>query len=358
MRATAVLLVILASVFVRAQDDAMATYTEQYAGIQFSYPASWKITKKERDRVYMAIPIAGSTETATLQVIHTDFHADKEIWQKVQEDVNKQMNRDIVRQWEQDILGVPMLFTRINYVDHGVARSALTGLYYTRTPQKLLIRIDCREADYDNIVFLFSQTLETIKTLDGSALMADDPNVKLSTTSPKAEPVPEPPKVLFGNNPGPKVEIPNQKAELTVSERKVNLMFPTGWKLETAADGTVTLQSDELSAPITVTLFTTLDSDPPLKTLFKASSESLKLYTKVDMREDTNPTANRASAMIATTWRNGKTSSGDLATFESTGQSGELYFLLTFKTDKTASIKSDRRLLQDLVSRMTIEPAQ
>jgi hypothetical protein len=341
-----------------AQEGETKTFTEQYAGLQFEYPADWKTTKTQRDRVFLSVPVTGSSEPAELQIIHTDFHADKELWQQIQKTVNAQMHREIVRQWEQDILGVPMLFTRINYVDKGVSRSTLTGLYYTRTAQKLLMRLDTREADYDNLEYTFLKALESIRTIDGSTPVADDPAVKLEATGPiKPEPVARPPSVISVAANGNKVELPPQKTELTVSGRKVQVLYPDGWALVSAEDNVMTLKHENMSVPVTITLFTTLDSDSPEKALFRISSESLKLYSKVDMREDTAPKENRAGTTIATVWRSGTAADGNIGSFEATGQAGEDYFILTYRQTDGKALKKERLLLQDLVQRIALEPA-
>jgi hypothetical protein len=339
-----------------AQDQKLQTYTEPYAGMVFDYPADWKITKKEKDRVIFAIPVAGSTEPAELQVVHTEFHADKDLFQTVQVRINEQLGRTVVRQWEQEVLGVPLLFSRIDYTDKdGIARSSLTGLFYTKTLQKVLFRLDMRQADYDSVTYVFDQAMQTLRTVDGKAPQPDDPSYKFEDVPKKPEKVLPPPKIIDdGNHNGAPVK-PTGSFEATISERKVKLLFPEGWTAEKAEDGKISLTHADLTQPVVVTLYYTLDSDPPKRALYKASSASLSRYLTVDSREDKEDIKNRAGTIVSTTWRLGKSDKGDLVTYYSSGLAGDYYFLATYEQPSLPAYRSERRLIEGLVDQMTIE---
>jgi hypothetical protein len=339
------------------QEPERITFTEPYIGIQFSHPADWKVTKKAKDRTYLSVPVPGSSEPAELQIVHTQYHADKDLFQTVQLRINEQLKREVVRQWEQDVLGVPILFTRINYNQGGVARTTLTGLYYTRTPLKMLVRLDSREADYDNVAYVLMQALETLKMADGSTPRPDDPAVTLETVPIKAPPIVAPPRVIDGGKTETAVVKPGGSAAITVSERPLKLLFAEGWVADKVEGNNLTLTHPELSRPINVQVFTTLDSEPSRTALYKASSKSLSRYTKVDSREDKEKVKNKAGAVIATVWRIGKTSEGDLAEFHGAGDAGEYYFMLNYEQTDMAAYKSDRKLIESLVDLLTIEPA-
>ncbi len=333
-----------------------SVFTEQFLGLQFTHPAGWKVSKKEKDRTFISIPVSGSTEPAELQVIRTDFHADKDIFQAVQLRINEQMKRQVVRQWEQDILGVPMLFTRINFQDKGVSKSVLTGLFNTRTSLKMLVRLTSREADYDAVSYEFHQAMETLRTTDGKIPLADDPGIKLDPAPKKPVALPPPAKVIDGDKKVVESVKPTQTAEATVSLRKVKLLYPEGWTAEPAEGNKLVLKHPEVRDPLVVELYTTLDSDPPQRALFKTSTASLALFTQVTAREDKAAAVNKAGATISSVWRTGKTEKGELASYEAAGSEGEYYFLTSYKQTDMALYRVERKLVEALIDLLTLEP--
>ncbi|MEZ0327517.1 MAG: hypothetical protein ACAH95_16585 [Fimbriimonas sp.] len=333
-----------------------SVFTEPFVGLQFTHPATWKVSKKAKDRTYISIPVQGSTEAAELQIIRTDYHADKEIFQAVQLRINEQLRRQVVKQWEQEILGVPMLYTRINFVDKGVATSVLTGLFNTQTSLKMLVRLTAREADYDAVSYEFHQAMETLRTTDGKLPKADDPGVKLDPAPKKPVAIPPPPKVLDGDKKPVEAVKPTQSTEATVSLRKVKLLYPEGWTVDEVQGNKLVMKHPEVRDPLVIELYSTLDSDPPQRALFKSSTTSLGLFTQVSAREDKAATANKAGAMITSVWRTGKTEKGDLASYEAAGASGEYYFLTSYKQTDLALYKTERKVIEAMIDLLTIEP--
>jgi hypothetical protein len=332
-------------------------FTERFLGLQFAHPPAWKVAKTTKDGTIFSIPVQGSSEPAELHVMRDRYHADRDLYQIVQLRINEQMKREVVRQWEQDILGVPMLFTRINYVDKGVPRAVLMGLFYTRTPLKLSLRLITRQDDYDNVSYELLKALETLRTTDGKAPVMDDPAVKLDAAPKKPVAVPPPPKVLDSGEKTAVAVKPTQTAELTISLRKVNLRYPDGWTVTQSVDNKISLKHPEMQQPLTFELFTTLDSDPPQRALFKASSKSLSQFLQVVSRDDKAAAVNKAGATITSVWRTGKAESGELASYEAVGASGDYYFLVAHKQTDMPTYRTERKLIEALVDLLTIEPA-
>jgi hypothetical protein len=350
-------LALLAALLLLPAQQETSVFTEPYAGLQFTHPATWKVTKKEKDRTFLAIPVQGSTESAELVVIRDTFHADKDLFQTIQLRINEQLKREVVRQWEQEILGVPMLFTRINYTQDGIAKSTLTGLLNTRTPLKMLLRLTARQADYDNVAYELNQALETLRTVDGKPALPDDPSIKLEAPPKKPTPPPLPPKLIDDGSKTPNVVKPTQSQEITVSTRKVNLLYPEGWTVVETSGTKVVLKHPDLLAPVVLEIFSTLDSDSPQKAVFKASSKTLNEYLQVSSREDKAGAPNKAGAGITSVWRTGKTQEGEMATYEGAGLVSPFYFLLTYKQTDMAAYRNERKLIDSLVDLLTIEPA-
>ena len=345
-----------ALLFAAPQQDT-SVFTEQYLGLQFTHPAGWKVTKKEKDRTFIAVPVSGSTEPAELVLIRDAYHADKDLFQTIQLRINEKLKREVARQWEQEILGVPMLFTRLNYTQDGIAKSTLVGLFYTRTPLKMHVRLTTRQSDYDNVAYEFLQALETLRTVDGKLPTPDDPSIKLDAPPKKPTPLPPPPKILDDGSKTNSVVKPTQSQEVTVSERKVNLRYPEGWTVVETLGTKVVLKHADLILPLVIELFSTLDSDSPQKAVFKTSSKSLNEYLQVASRDDKAGQLNKAGANITSVWRTGKTADGEMATFEGAGAADSFYFLLTYRQTDMSVYRNERKIIDALVDLLTIEPA-
>ncbi|MGV3618395.1 MAG: hypothetical protein ACO1SV_23970 [Fimbriimonas sp.] len=330
------------------------TFSDPALGLAFDYPSTWVAGKKTKDSSRFTIPIADSTETAELEVNRVPFHSSKEIWTTIQTHAAAQMKRELVRQWEQEILSVPMLFSQVNFTHQGAAKTTLTGLYYTRTAAKLMVRLTAPTAEFEKAQFSLSEAMQSLRTLDGSTPQEDDENIKLT---PAAKPPVAPPKVTViktdGNTKptGPAVDVP-----LTVSTKPVVMKLPQGWRAEGVEGGKLTLHHEDLSGPITVEVRSTLDSDPPQSALFKLSSETLGQFSAVTKREDTNNEPNKVGCLVTTVWRIGKGGDGDLMVHEAAGAQGDFYFLASYRLTNPALLANERKLLRGLLDQVSLQP--
>jgi hypothetical protein len=330
-------------------------FSENNLGLQFNHPATWKIAKRERGTTTFHLPTA-SGQNAELLVMRTVFRREADLWQDGQRQVNRQLQRDVVRQWEQLIMGVPMLFTRINYVENGRAVSVLTGLYYTRSQEKMWLRLTAPQAEYDNVSYEFHQAMETLRTFDGRAPLVEDPRVQIDTTTKAQAPLP-PPKVLDDGRKETGAVVPPNKASLRLANRDLDVHYPDGWTAK-VEQNRVTLTNPALDKPVVVVVHSTLDSDPPLRALFKLSSTTLEVMNKVDSRQDRNTAPNRAGAQLTSVWRTGTTTGGTLSAFEAVGQSGNFYFLTSYRQTNPDRVAAERRLIESLVDNLTIVQSQ
>lgn len=345
----------------RQQDASTAVFTEPYAGIQFNYPKTWTVVKskkrKDQDRTTLEIPIEGSTAKAELSVERTTFHASTDLWDTIQLRANEQLHRSVTRQWNQEILGVSMLFSKIEYTDHGTPMTAVVGLFYTKTVEKLLLRMTCPSDSFDNVNIEFKKLLETLRRTDGKMPEEDNPNITLDESEKKPEPAPIRPHTLENTQKAVKQIAKAPVAILTtVSTRKVVIRVPEGWTPQDAKDNQFTLKSTELSQPIHIQVFSTLDSDTPANALIKLCAQDLNSFSKVASRKDSNPEANKAGCIVSTVWRIGKTQSGDVATCTILGSMGEYYFLGTYRQPDISSVKAQQKLIESLLKMVSIEP--
>jgi len=343
------------------QDVPMATFTEPFVGFQFNYPKAWTITKtkrKENWRSVFAIPLEGTSETAQLEVDRTEFHSSTDLWQTIQVRANEQLHRQVVRQWSQEVLGVSMLFSRIDYTDHGTPTSAVLGLFYTRTNEKLLLRLTSPTTSFDKVYSDFNRVLETLRQTDGKLPEEDDPNVEL-VVDKKLEKAPVEPHALSSTTTGKKTKVkaPPVTVDIVVSLKKVMLRMPLGWTAEKIKGNTLDLREATLSAPLHVQLFSILDSDPAMAALTKLSASHLDDFDKVATREDSNPTANQAGCTVASVWRLGSNAKGQIVTCDAMGSNGNYYLLFSYRQTDRTQYKPDRKLIDLLLKQINLESA-
>ena len=331
------------------------SFSDAYFGLEFSHPKTWTVTKKGRDMTRFAIPIEGSPVPGELEIMRTSFHQTKDLWQSIQLQANATMRREVVRQWEQDVINVPMLSTQINFTDRGVAKTTMTGLYYTKTPSKMLVRLTSAIGDFDKLKYQFDSALESLHTIDGSAPVEDDPNYVFPVTK-KPQPAASRP-VLIDAGAAPKVKKPRHQTgiPLTVSTKAVTMNIPSDWTTEDVKDGHFVLHHPKLKEPIQVEVHSSLDSDRPAAALLKLSGDELAEFLPGVTREDTDPTINETGCSVSTVWRVGKNDKGNLVTFHASAEQGDFYLILNFRTTSIADAKAYRSLIRELLGEINLE---
>jgi hypothetical protein len=340
------------------------TFTDTTLGLIFDHPATWtvvktpkgqKASKSEKGVMVFSIPTPSAATGARLEVFHARFASTRDIWQSIQLDTNKQLHRNVDRQWEQQVLGVPLLLTRISYTDNGVATSTLTGLFYTRTHEKMLFRLTGPSADFDNLQYEFTNAMLTLRTVDGSMPMVEDPEHPLpkeekGDAAPAAKKPLDPPK-----KPVPLV-VPPQSVALTVSTRRIEFRYPLHWSVSNVKDTSLSLKGDTVDGAVDLSFYSTLDSDTPDSALITASSKSLNDFDLVDKRYDSGARVQPTGCTVYTVWRMGKAKSGPLYTYEAYGLQGDFYFILTFRTTAEKLSEIDRKNIDTLLKDVAILP--
>jgi len=364
---TAALAVMVALLGHQAQDaqaPKLVTFNDPRLGLLFDHPPTWlevknkkghAASKSEKGITVMSLPTTGSTTGATLEIFHAKFASTPEIWQTVQLRSNEQLHRKVERQWQQDILGVPLLLTRISYTDKTVPVTAVTGLLYTRTHDKLLFRLLGPTSDFDNVQYAFTTAMQTLRTVDGKMPVEEDPDHPLPAAK-KSDPLPSA-RVPIGTDAKPKkAVIAVNVAKVVVSTKNLAFHYPDGWTVVSNTGTTIILKSDEATAPVTFTLSSSLDSDTASSTLLNATVQDLGLFDTVSLRLDSPTLENQAGCTISRVWRIGKDAKGVLYTLDASGQQGDYYFIASFKGTSKSDSDDDRKAIQDLLNAVSIVP--
>jgi hypothetical protein len=338
---------------VKAQDQTLLEMPD--LGLAMSHPKVWQITQvRKTNDLKVLIPIQGSSQKATLELYNIGFNSEKDVWQLGQKAINDRMKREIMRQWEEEFLGVPMLLTKVSFVDKDGPQILLTGLIYSRTAKKLMFRLAAAPDDYDKAEFAWRETMNTIRT--GQAWTPEDPSLKPDPKAPVKTSMPKPvitsPKSLDGEV---KLSKPPVAIEATVAGRKVELRIPGEWAGKVEEDGSITLTNTEVAGSVKVTLASILDSDPPQRALLVTSSKTLESYQKVTKRDESIPTKNKAGALVAAVWRTGTMAQGDLFTCDAVTANGDFYFVMNFKSQNASKIGAERKHIEALLVNSTIQ---
>jgi hypothetical protein len=339
--------------FARAQDHDLLEMPD--LGLAMTHAKGWQITKIGKTNDMKAlIPIQGSSQKAVLELYNVGFNSEKEIWQLGQKAINDRMKRDLVRQWEEELLGVPMLLTKVSFVDKDGPQILLTGLIYSKTPKKLMFRLAAAPDDFDKAEFVWRETMNTFRT--GRAWVPEDPNDKPDPKAPIKTQLPKP-AITNPNSLDTQIKVvkPPVSISATVSGRKVELRIPGEWAGKVDENGVITLTHPDVAGSVKVVLSSSLDSDPPQRALLSAASKTLEGYQKVSKRDESLPEKNRAGAMLAAVWRSGTSAGGELFTCDATGTNGDFYFVLSYRSGNSAKVGAERKLVESLLSLSTIQ---
>lgn len=338
------------------QGSAQLEYRNPELNLAFSHSKAWTFTTDKKGVTRATIPMANSVGLARLEIFSVMYNADRDLWENIEKDFLKQLKGDVVRQWREQILGVPLLLTRGTYNDKGDQKAILSGLMYAKAPRKLRFRLIAPADGFDSVEFEFRSALQTLHSIDGSTPATEDPNRKVTPDDMKVQPILAPPKVMYltSGKANQKIVKGSQSIDVKAGGKNVSLRFETGWAATKDESGTITLTGPDAPSPIHVNVNSLLDSDSPLVALFKASSQSLNDYLKVATREETMPKANTAGAMESTVWRTGTSAKGPMASCEAAGLLADFYWLATYRQDATLT-PAQRRAVDTLLGSMSVE---
>ncbi len=329
--------------------------------LSFDCPKTWEINPNKKAEVHIVLPVPDAQTSATLDIYPVNFDAEPHIWQLSQEALTKQMKRDLVRQWEEEILGVQLLLTRANYVVKSVSRTSVVGLLYNDGPRKMMYRLIAAPEDFDKADFAWRTSLLTLRSYNGRPLSPQIPGKSVVVDPKQPVDLPtKPPKeiTLSGTGPG-NGSRPPKKAEksldLTVANRKVQLRYPADWTVAQDSAGAITMSNAGVTVPLTVSVLSTLDSDTAHRTLFKVSSETLNDFVKVNQRDEPPSATNLAGSTLERVWRNGVGDKGPLVTCDAVVGLGDFYLVLKYRTADAAKSAGERRVVEALLDQLSIE---
>lgn len=304
------------------------TYTDKGLGLAFDYPANWKFDRKDKNRPdRFTIPIEGSDGTGLLQIIDLEYGAPAEEFQSVQATMSQRLNTTVERQYQIELLGVPLLLSQIRSSSPEGDRTTLVGLLYANTPRKLSFRLSSLSKDFDAVNLSFQSVLETLRTTSGALpdVAGTKPTpkpvaaVKVIRTEIKAPP-PLPPTR------GPVV------ANFAIASSDMALYLPKGWTAERIGEGVLRLNHSDLSRPLVVQGYLS-QADNPEAVLGRAALRSMEIFSRIDRRYDRTFPATRGGGSASAVWRLGVGPKENArAVFDAVYSQDAAFLLLTSET--------------------------
>lgn len=329
------------------------TYSSGALGLAFDYPASWQVAAKGEEAVF-TMPLA-SGSNATLELFASEFRGTTDEWQQLQTTINNQLRRTVERQWQEEILGVPLLMTRIQYSKAGQPTSTLIGLMYSATPKKLHFRLTSLSPDTEAAEQALRSVLPSLRTNSGDLPTAQDPSAPTPTPEqPKVETKPPPPpKVLSAAPRSRRIEKAPVSVPVKLGEQALVLRLPAGWTA-VQKEGGFALANPKVEGGVMLNLAAAeMDMDP---TLQRAAATTLSQFSKISQREEPRPWLNRAGQQVSYVRRTGSINSSDEVVLQAIGGSKAGYWLIDYRA-APKTYASERRLLHELFDRLSLEPA-
>lgn len=324
-------------------------YRDPAMGLTFQRPANWEFKKNKYGEQFEFSVADGSF--AVVQIFKTKFRQTTETWQDLQSQVATQMNRKVTKQWEEQILGVPLLMTRIEYSENSTEKATIVGLLYSSTQEKLNFRINSSFATIDEAENSWRQALLSLRTLSGELPKKDDPTKPLikADVNEKGQRI-----VRYREEDIKPTAKPANGATIFALGRKVAVVLPKGWTIEQSGDEAI-LKSPSFSTPIVLTIIP--GGAPHAETaISESNSQSISGFHVVSLREESGWKRNKVGAQTISSMRTGKVSHGKtLSVLILAGTYEGLVWHYQYSNTDEKQFKSDKKLLDDLIQNLNLE---
>ncbi|MFZ4506717.1 MAG: hypothetical protein ACOYON_03355 [Fimbriimonas sp.] len=341
----------------------LATFTDRDLGLSFQHPKAWVVGKKDKFSTTIMIPLQGTTRQAELVVNVTGFSAPPDLWQTIQLRANEQLQHKVLRQWTQEILGAPLLLTKVEIANDIQPGLRLTGLLYAKANRKLLFRLTAPREQYDQAEYDFLNVLESLRTLDGTALEPEDPSrtpikeTKRTPKAPREQPKPEPSKRITKIDDQAKGSA-KQKApvvgDLMLGETKVRIGYTNGWTFKALPERQFELENSGLGVTLKGEVRAVAAEEAANQALLRRAGLNLAKLDGVKNRSERPMSANKAGFLASSIFREGTSAAGNLQTLDAVVTSLDLYLLLTW----SGNVQDSSRLqvaINELLDLMSLE---
>jgi hypothetical protein len=345
------MLALLLGVSLQAQAK---TFSNADLDLSFQHPGNWKVSTGKKGDSKFEIPLSGGGK-ATLEIFAIPFREPAERWQEYQMMANQNLKRTVDRQWQEEILGSPLLMTRIFYSVKSEPMATLVGLMYRAYPKKMNFRLTSSSAGYEEAEKSWRDALMTLRTMTGKMPEAENPDRIVDVTPVVKKPDHEKKvTVLSAKDPAPgrlfkgRVKVPCKAAG-----KDVELRLPDGWSAVPAENG-FTLSRKGLNGQLRLEVAGTLDSPTAERALVAATGRTLAEFAEVTTRIEPRPETTKSGARMAFVRREGKSKDGPLIVVHAYGASGEFYWLLEYRATDPKAYRKDAGALENLMQSASV----
>lgn len=323
------------------QDQAETkVFSDSDLGLTFQYPGTWVLTQ-ERYATVLTIPLEDE-KTATVQIFRSQFRQSAEDWQRIQSDVASSMGRVVDRQWEETILGVPVLMTRVLFQERGDRFGVVVGLFYTASPFKFNFRLTAPFEQLDSAERQWRDVILSLRTTSGELPQQEDPNRPLPTQT-QQQSQPERPRNVNVLTPRANTRDPirtENQVIATEGEDSYTIFLPLEFVLARREDG---MYIEHASLPSSARLHIEVGAEDRARAfLNRAAGQSLSKFGAVELREDTPAAVNHAGAMVFRVFRKGTADGNPLWMLQASGSCDGVFWFAEFSgTEPMTKQQSD-----------------
>lgn len=324
------------------QTPAMAVYRDAKLGLQFEYPKTWKVRRDKFSAVF-ELPMA-SGQVASVQIFNAQYKGTVDDWQLIQVEINRSMKRVVERQWQEEILGVPMVLTKLSYDEAGRGKIGIIGLLYTAYADKMNFRLTSPAEVAEQAETDWRNAMLTLRTISGELPNVENPNL------PSVKPEPEKTSTVWtpGGKPA-KLERGSEIVEFETDSVKYKLNLPKDWVLDKGR-----LTGHTLQGTLEVTAAVGLPEEAGQK-LVDSAKLALAEFESVALREDPKSEIAKSGAVVGKVFRTGKSKSGALVLGSVVGYCEGVYWLLSYRATDAKAYAKDRDALEDLFRLLYVE---
>jgi len=159
------------------QDVSLKEYTSPTTDMRLKYPSNWSL-KKDRYADELRFKVDGKDVYVELMGIEMNFPAQH--WQDVTREINTNNDRAVLRQWEEELLGVPLLLTKVRDMGKAEIEISITGLILSNRTQKMLFRLHAPESVAPSAEEQWNKVMLSADTISGKL-----PSESAPTTTPE-----------------------------------------------------------------------------------------------------------------------------------------------------------------------------
>ncbi len=299
------------------------SYEDKSTDLILNYPASWKM---DRQRYATVFEFPVNNERVVVRLLKTDQRYPAEHWQSSVKMIEETNGNEVLAQWTEDLLGVPLLMTRYREQKGAVRSIILVGLLYAKTPEKMSFRVIAPEPVAEQAEKTWRDVLLSARTVSGNLPEREVPG--------SADPVEVVPPTKERPTKSVKIEMnpagtkPAYRGPVRVNadvDRGLFAYLPEGVSLE---NGVLKPAVGDWSLQLA---FAVGDLESTKTGWLRQCAVGRSNFTKIEKRTEPKPTLSEAGFLLTPMIRTGLVGEVDSVQYVVLGWSGGIAFTAEFR---------------------------